>query len=79
VKEILKVKEIKMAFTEMTLEGAKKIAAEAKTAWDAAKTRDEGAKVIADFGVKIGYKPLIKILIKGVDPDTALAVYGRTK
>ncbi len=66
-----------MKWGEMTLEVAKGVAAEAQTKWDKATTKDEAAEIIATYGAKIGYKPLIKILIKKMNPDEALKVYNK--
>jgi len=61
----------------MTFEMAKSIMVEAKTAWDKATTKAEAAEVIKNFGLKIGYKPLIHHLISGWDMDKALKVYNK--
>jgi hypothetical protein len=61
----------------MTMEKAKAIIAGAKEAWSAAETRDAAAEVIRNFGKKIGYKPLIKIILLGQDEDKVLGkIYG---
>lgn len=60
----------------MDLATAKGILAEAKEAWEKAATRDEAGEVIKAYGLKIGYKPVIKGVILGVDPEKALKVYA---
>ena len=61
----------------MDITEAKGILKEAQAAWNKAKTRDDAADVIKTFGRKIGYKPVVKGVILGVEPDEALKVYAK--
>jgi len=60
----------------MDMETAKGILADAQEAWNKAATRDEAGEVIKTYGLKIGYKPVIKGVILGQEPDKALKVYA---
>ena len=64
-----------MAKETMTFAEAKKIGDEAKKEYAKATTKEAIEHIVKTYGLKVGYKPIVKYLMLGQDADKAFKVY----